>query len=201
MHGTLVDDAGAPLQGFVVLCPHPPYNTAAFPCSGGAVVSAAADGTYVAHLQPGSYIVGGGLPGGSSTPTGTFTVAAGDDLPCDLRTGSSGYVSCDQTPPAESPGHLRGTVLGTNGSPMTGLVGVFACPSATYAVPSYGCTGGGLALADSSCAFSLDLPPGSYTVIGGTTALPSPVATVTLGAGSTVTCDIRGGAPGSISCT
>ena len=74
--------------------------------------------------------------------------------------------------------------------------------AATYAVPSVGCTGGALTIASGvDGAFGLDLDVGEYRVFGGTIALPSPYTTVTISEGGTVACEIRTGAPGSISCS
>ena len=200
--GTLLGTDGLPLAGvsLVVFCPSPPATSAALGCAGGATAYAT-DGAYSTSLNPGTYrLVGGTMS--QTSPQALLTVVAAEVVPCDIVAGSPGSVSCDESPPPAPKGHLQGTVLSVDGSVLSGLVGIVACPAATYAVPSVGCTGGALTIASGvDGAFGMDLDVGEYRVFGGTMALPSPYTTVTISEGGTVACEIRTGTPGSISCS
>ena len=201
--GTLLGTDGLPLSGvsLVVFCPSPPATSAALGCAGG-VTASVTEGAYSASLNPGTYRLVGGSSYSVTSPQALLTVVAAEVVPCDIVAGSPGSVSCDESPPPAPKGRLQGTVLAEDLSVIGGLVGVIACPAATYAVPSVGCTGGALTIASGvDGAFGLDLDVGEYRVFGGTIALPSPYTTVTISEGGTVACEIRTGAPGSISCS
>lgn len=200
--GTLLDGDGMPLTGIALVqfCPTPPATVAAQGCSGG-VTAYAIDGNFSATLVPGVYrFVGGTMS--SQSPQALVTVASGASIPCDLVAGPGGSVSCDESPPPAPKGQLHGTVLADDLSVIGGLVGVIACPASGYPTPSMGCTGGATVLAsgvDGSYSVALDV--GSYTVIGGTLAKLSPVVTVSITEGGSVTCEVRVGATATISCT
>lgn len=201
--GTLLGTDGLPLSGvsLVVFCPSPPATSAALGCAGG-VTAYAIDGVYSASLNPGTYRLVGGSSYSVTSPQALLTVVAAEVVPCDIVAGSPGSVSCDESPPPAPKGRLQGTVLAQDLSLIGGLVGVIACPAATYAVPSFGCAGGATVLASGSDgSFGVDLDVGSYNVIGGTTSILSSVAGVSITEGGTVQCAIRVGSTATISCT
>lgn len=195
---------GEPMNdAFVIFCPSPPATIATVGCAGGVTVSGYG-GWYSATLIPGAYrLIGGNTS--EYTPQAFITVEAGEALTCALYAGpygASGSVSCDESPPPAPKGQLHGTVLADDLSVIGGLVGVIACPAAGYPTPSMGCTGGATVLASGvDGSYSVTLDVGSYTVIGGTLAKLSPVVTVSITDGGTVTCDVRVGAASTISCT
>jgi hypothetical protein len=204
--GTLLGTDGAPLPSvsLVVFCPSPPATTAALGCAGG-VTAYAVDGGYTALLLPGTYRLVGGNCCGTSSPQALLTVVADEVVACDLVAGpygAGGSVSCDESPPPAPKGQLQGTVLADDLSVIGGLVGVIACPASGYPTPSMGCTGGATVLASAADgSYSVALDVGSYTVIGGTLANLSPVVTVSITEGGSVTCAVRVGATATISCT
>ena len=166
--GTLTDPSGSvipsPFVAGAVACPT--GETPVSGCPGGTTAIAdPTSGFYSMNVAPGSYnVLGFSLASPNPTP-GVSAVAM-------LNLNAGDAVTQDFTVPY--PPDVLGTVTDPSGSafPSPIQAGAVACPTGETFSPN--CPGGATAIADSIGSYSMSLAPGSYVVVGFSSAPGNP---------------------------